>query len=187
LLESQFWPGSFVEIGEAGLGHLSEQGADTLLLWSPEFYADFCPQVLAAEPCGDSYWRLPAEQKAMLRGAILSLVNADCPDCAYGLDLAKAERSVPVFAENLVASCTQTAQVVDNTTRNTPGVLSSYEDLWRFTLADYNVGSGCLSRALADTWRQRQPVDWSHVAANLPAGCHRAVEYVSRVLEEPAQ
>ena len=185
--ESQFWPGSFPEMEEVGLGQLSEPGADSLLLWSPPFYAEFCPQVLDAELCRQGYWRLATEHKAMLRGALLRLVNADCPDCAYGLDLPKAERSVPVFAEGLVASCSQTAQGVYNATGNTPGFLSTYEDLWRFTLANYNVGPGCLSTALTDTWQQRQPLDWSHVAANLPGGCRRAIAYVSRVLGEPAE
>jgi hypothetical protein len=185
--ESQFWPGSFPEIEEAGLGHLSEQGADALLLWSPPFYAEFCPQVLDAELCRQGYWRQAAEHRAMLRGALSNLVNADCPDCAYGLDLPKAERSVPVFAEGLVASCSQTAQVVDNATGNTPGLLSTYEDLWRFTLANYNAGSGCLSQALTATWQHRQPLDWSHVAANLSVGCRGAIDYVSRVLDEPIE
>jgi hypothetical protein len=60
--ESQFWPGSFPEIAEVGLGHLSDLGADALLLWSPPSYAELCPQVLEDEsPVG--YWRLEPSRR----------------------------------------------------------------------------------------------------------------------------
>jgi len=186
--ESQFWPGSYPEIKKVGLGHMSEFGADTLLLWSPPYFAEFCPQVLHPDSCKRGYSLMPEDQKAMVRAALLGAVNSDCADCTFGLDLVKAGRSVAIFSESLIAYCSQTGQVMVNATRNTPGLLSTYEDLWRFTLANYNAGSGCMTQALSTTWRLRQPMDWSHVATNLPAGCQSAIEYVSKVLvEKPVQ
>ena len=39
--ESQFWPGIFHEVGDAGLGQLTENGADTTLFWNRSFYNQF--------------------------------------------------------------------------------------------------------------------------------------------------
>ena len=46
--ESQLWPGIFKDYGEAGLGQLTNLGADTLLMWNP-LYEGFCPMVLAKD------------------------------------------------------------------------------------------------------------------------------------------
>jgi len=42
--ESQFWPGAVrdLKIQEFGMGHLTEQGADAVLLWNPDFFARAC-------------------------------------------------------------------------------------------------------------------------------------------------
>ncbi len=44
--ESQFWPGIFKAVSDSGLGQLTENGADTTLLWNPSFYSQYCPLVL---------------------------------------------------------------------------------------------------------------------------------------------
>jgi len=38
LRESQLWPGIYNSIKEVGLGHLTDNGADTILLWNPDFF-----------------------------------------------------------------------------------------------------------------------------------------------------
>ena len=67
--ESQIWPGIYKTYREAGLGQLTDNGADTILLWNAEFYHQFCPLVLDAEHCERGYVYMNAEDQALLRGA----------------------------------------------------------------------------------------------------------------------
>jgi len=178
LKESQLWPGIYDDIHEVGLGQLTENGADTALLWNPEFYNSFCPLVLDRSICTVGYSKLGEERQALLRGALLQKTNAACPTCADGIDTAKASYSVHVFAESLKANCSQVNQLVLNATRKPPRNVIAYSDLWRFTLVNYNAGSGCLENALARTWNAKAALDWVHVAANLAPVCRNAVDYV---------
>lgn len=183
--ESQFWPGIYTTYKEAGLGQLTEKGADTMLLWNPAFYTQFCPLVLYQARCDLGFGNLKEEEQNMLRGALVRKVNASCPDCPSGIDLTQANFSVRVFAEGLKANCEQTSRLLRNITGVEPRNLASYVDLWKFTLANYNAGPGCLWKAVKTTWALAQPIDWEHVSPNLEPACYGAVGYVddiSRVL-----
>ena len=68
--------------------------------------------------------------------------------------------------------------MVYNTARQTPGRVASYEDLWRFTLANYNAGPGCLSIALKEAWRQEGDLSWPAIARHFSEACGGATEYV---------
>ena len=179
--ESQIWPGLFTTYEEAGLGQLTSNGADTVLLWNESFFRQFCPLVLDQKYCTGSYWQLGKFEQAMLRGALVQKVDASCPDCPAGIDLTQADYSVRVFAEGILANCEQVAQTVYNVTGYTAGQVSSYEDLWRFTLVNYNAGPGCLYNGLARTWNFRQPFTWETVSANLDPVCQIAVGYVEDI------
>ncbi|HEX2696481.1 MAG TPA: hypothetical protein VHM28_02160, partial [Anaerolineales bacterium] len=150
--ESQFWPGVFKASRDAGFGQLTENGADTALLWNPSFYNQYCPLVLSSQACSKGYLHLKAKDQQLLREALVSTVNASCENCPLGIDLSQANFSVGVFAHTLLASCEQTAQVIQNNTGQSPGEVASYEDLWKFTLVDYNAGAGCLGLAVNETW-----------------------------------
>jgi hypothetical protein len=127
--ESQLWPGVYKASTDAGLGQLTENGADTTLLWNPSFYNQFCPLVLSSGTCSKGYLHLKADEQQLLRVSLVSSVNANCDDCALGIDLSRANFSVDVFAHTLLASCEQTGQVVYNEVRQSPGDVASYEDL----------------------------------------------------------
>jgi len=178
LRESQFWPGVYSDTQEVGFGHMTTNGADTALLWNSEFYNSFCPLVLNQRYCEIGFAHLGSEQQNILKGALLNRIDATCPDCEEGIDLTKANFSIHFFAETIKANCSQVAQEIWNTTNKSARDVSSYEDLWRFTLLNYNAGSGCLSYAFYRTNAAKDPIDWEHVAANLTPACQGGVKYV---------
>jgi hypothetical protein len=182
--ESQFWPGMFTTYKEVGLGQMTENGADTLLLWNYSFYSQFCPLVFNASTCQKSFTQLTTDQQATLRGALVSHLNATCEGCESGIDLTRADYSVRVFARTLLANCAQVGGIVSAATRQYPGQVSSFSDLWRFTLVNYNAGSGCLTDAVNGTLQARQPLDWAHLATHLASNCQGAIQYVQDITGE---
>ena len=183
--ESQFWPGVFRVPNEFGLGQLTDNGAATVLLWSPAFFEQFCPLVLDDSACQRGYIYLDAESQAILRGALAIQANADCPTCQAGIDLTNAEFSITLFANTLLANCEQVAQIMYNATGQIAGEVSSYEDLWRFTVANYHTGPGCLSYAMYTAWAARATMDWEHVSDYLTEPCESVIPYVENVTSYP--
>lgn len=179
--ESQIWPGIYTTYKEAGLGQLTSNGADTVLLWNDSFFRQFCPLVLNKQYCEGGFLDLGAPEQEMLRGALVRKVNASCPGCPAGIDLTEADYSVQVFAEGMLANCEQVAQTIYNITGLSPGQVSSYEDLWRYTLINYNAGSGCLYNSIVQAWVSSQPINWFTVSSNLEPACQGAVGYVEDI------
>ncbi|MBT3338741.1 MAG: hypothetical protein HN855_05160 [Anaerolineae bacterium] len=181
--ESQFWPGTFNEGRDVGLGQLTTEGADFAFLWNPIFFEQFCPLVFDGETCGGGYLHLDADQQERLRGALVYSVNATCETCPLGVDLTQADFSVNVFANTLLASCEQAGRVVYNNTDQAPGETTSYEDLWKFTLLNYNAGAGCLSLAIGETLDQDQELNWENLSQNLTYVCMGTKDYVEDISE----
>ncbi len=183
--ESQFWPSVLVNTNEFGLGQLTEDGAETALLWNPSFYKSFCPLVFTKEYCARGYLRLDEEDKRLLRLALLNNANAFCAECPLGLDMSSADVSVEMFAQTLLANCEQTGQVILNASGLAPGEAAEYVDLWKFTLANYNAGPACLYRAIQQTMEsQSLPLTWEKVSANLEPACRGAIQYVQDISQE---
>ena len=183
--ESQFWPGIYENVHEAGLGHLSDMGADTVLLWNPSFFTQFCPLVLETSTCQCGFGNLDLAEQEMLRGALVQKVNAACPDCPMGIDLAQANFSISIFARSLLANCEQVGQIIYNSTQRVAGEIVQYEDLWRFTLVNYNAGSGCLANAIQQTISLGELLDWSNVSSHLEPACQPAADYVNDISDMP--
>jgi hypothetical protein len=183
--ESQFWPGVFRVPFELGLGQITDNGTDSIFLWNSEFYYQFCPLVLAEETCQAGYLHLTKDQQALLRGALASQAGADCSDCPEGIDLEKAEFSVSLFAHSLVANCEQVNQTIYTATRLVSGQVSTYEDLWRFTIANYHAGPGCLSYAIHSAWLGIYPLTWEDVSKNFTPACQGVVPYVNDITQYP--
>jgi len=183
--ESQFWPGAFKDPKEFGLGQLTDNGAETILLWNPTFFNQFCPLVLDSKACQKGYIYLDEENQAILRGALAIQAKADCTGCPAGIDLSNVNFTIKLFAETLLANCEQVAQVVYNATGQIPGEVSSYENLWRFTVANYHVGPGCLSYAMYTAWSAGAEMDWEHVSTYLTVPCKSVIPYVAAVTNLP--
>ncbi|MCC6148576.1 MAG: hypothetical protein IT308_13535 [Anaerolineaceae bacterium] len=179
--ESQLWPGIYYSYKEAGLGQMTELGADAVLLWNPSFYQQFCPLVLGKETCALGFGNLKEGEQNLLRGALVQHVNAACPSCPEGIDLTQVNFSVHVFAEGLAGNCEQAGQIIRNSTLRSPGQVSSYPDLWRFTLVNYNAGPGCLAEAIAQTWNTGYRLTWDNVSGNLQGACRGAINYVNDI------
>lgn len=179
--ESQFWPGIYGKVYEAGLGHLSDVGADAVLLWNPSFYSQFCPLILSEGTCQRGFGNLDIDQQEMLRGALVQKVNAACPDCPVGIDLVQANFSISIFARSILANCEQVRQLVYNNTGQQPGQVINYEDLWKFTLLNYTSGVGCLGNAIQRTINNGNTLTWENVSYNLQPACRTGIEYVDEV------
>jgi hypothetical protein len=193
-IESQFWPGNQrFYLDEIGLGQVNQLGMDVLLRRDPALYQKFCATVLS--DCTRPYLSLEPTQQAMIRGAVVSSMDATCPTCPNGLDLSKAKESVLLIGKLLEANCQQveailsqaiipdpdadaaTATAVVATVAAGGGTGSTtYEDLWRFTLSSYHNGSSCLQDAIQTVRKAKLPVTWENVSQELT--CRGGADYV---------
>jgi len=179
-IESQFWPGASLRT-DIGLGQLTEKGADTVLLWNPPFFNQFCPLIMDSAECSKGYLHLDDQHQDYVRLALIDSVNATCEDCPLKIDLERANFSIGVFAHAMLANCEQAGQLVENTSSGTAGSAASYEDLWKFTLINYNAGPGCLGNALDATLGENQKFTWENVTSHLEPVCQSAINYVNDI------
>jgi hypothetical protein len=193
-IETQFWPAnSRFYLDEYGLGQVSQLGMDVLLRQDPTLYQSVCPSVLTN--CTTPYPSLPPEQQAMIRGAAVSLMDATCADCAYGLDFNKAKESVAILARLLKANCQQVDLILSISIKPDPDAdqatataaaatlaaggdanSTSYEDLWRFTFLAYHSGLSCFQEAVIATKRDKQPLTWENLVERV--NCRGGRDYV---------
>jgi hypothetical protein len=180
--ESQFWPETTQHLyREYGFGHTTELGADTTLLWNQDFFDQFCPLVLSAGKCRFGYAHLTERSQILLRGALLSEMEIFLPFNEYEFDQEEIEESVSLFSETLLANCSQVGMLIYNTTDQIAGEIVSYEDLWRFTLANYNGGPGCLAEAITAVEKEGDPINWENLSAALEPNCPWVLEYVEDI------
>ena len=179
-IESQFWPGANTK-SDVGLGQLTEQGADTTFMWNPPFFYQFCPLVMDSGDCKKGYLGLDDKQQEYMRLALINAVNADCENCPLGIDTDRANFSISVFAQTLLANCGQAGQLVKNFTGGAAGKSATYEDLWKLTLVNYNAGPGCLGDALDATQIAKQDLTWENISTHFSPACASTVDYVNTI------
>jgi hypothetical protein len=170
--ESQFWHVSNSPY-ELGLGMVTENGVDMLLLWNPEYFLAICQPLYQEARCSKGYSYLLAEEKTMLRRILLDKVGTD--------------EEIDLLAAILLASATQTNQLVKNTTLNSVSEGVSFEDMWKISIGNYYSGSGCLGTAMQTIMKNTSPekstINWEAITDQLSGDCLLAKDYVNKVFE----
>lgn len=180
-VESQFWPGANWAKGEIGLGQMTNAGADLVLRWRPDVYRQVCLETLGEDTCSIAYVFQNDSFQGLLRGRLLKNIDATCESCVGGIDPKVENQAVSILGETLIASCRQSAYIITSASGKTPNASSSYEDFWRFVLANYHSGAGCLMDALHAT---PQAASWTDISAGLSPVCAGATGYVRRIEEQ---
>lgn len=124
---------------------------------------------------------LEEEERVELRRALVGSVNATCEDCPLGFDLTRADFSVNVFAHTMIANCKMAGQVIQNYTGKTAGDVASYEDLWKFTLVNYNAGGSCLAEGITHALGEDLELNWDNVSPFFVGACSGSIEYVNDI------
>jgi len=175
-VESQFWPGnSRFYMDEYGLGQVNQLGMDVLLRSDFQFYQQACSSIYS--DCSRSYLSWEPAQQQLIRGAAVNLMDATCPTCAYGVDIDKAKQSVDIISKLLKANCKQVDSIVGAEVSDT-----TYEDLWRFTLATYHGGVSCFGRAFLKVEEKGLDVTWKNLSKELT--CSGAADYVNGFMDD---
>lgn len=194
-VETQFWPGnSRFYLDEYGLGQVNQLGIDVLLRRDPTLYQRVCPSVLS--DCFRPYLSLEPQQQAMIRGAVVKLMDVNCADCEYGFDLDRAKESISLLAMLMRANCQQVDAMLRFIDLPDPDAdaatataavatisaggdtdTTSYEDLWRFTLLSYHSGLNCFQEALISTRKANRPFTWENIEERL--NCRGGADYVN--------
>ncbi len=180
--ESQFWPG-IIEHSyfEHGLGQLTFNGVDATLMWNEDFYDAFCPLVLLESACERGYAHLGKLEQEMLQNVYLNNMAIDLPSEPGGFDQEQIRTSLAYLGEAVIGNCRQVGKMVENLTGDSAGLATGFEDLWRFTLANYHAGPGCLSEALGEVHAREKPLTWVNISMELEEVCPHAVDYVIEV------
>lgn len=174
-VESQFWPGnSRFYLDEFGLGQINQLGVDVLLRNDPSLYQHICPMVLS--DCSRPYVSLEPDQQGLIRGAVVSSVDATCPTCKNGIDLDVAKDSVSLIASLLKSNCQQVDNILGTKIAD-----ADYEDLWRFTFAAYHSGISCFNYAVTETKKANEPITWENLEKRL--NCGKGADYVNGVMD----
>lgn len=181
--ESQFWPGIFKVPYEFGLGQLTDKGGEVVLIWNPDFFNQFCPLVLSQDACAGGYLGLNEEHRAILRGALALQAKSDCPSCPAGIDLSNVHFSIALFANTLKANCAQVSRTIFTITQQMAGMVSTYEDLWRMTIANYHAGPGCVAYAINQAWNQSGRISWEQIVPFFTDPCKGVVPYVDKITQ----
>jgi hypothetical protein len=166
--ETQFWPHP-ASSQEFGLGRITENGADMLLNWNIPVYLEDCLSLYSVEKCSAGYSNLDPTEQSMLRGLVISDVGTD--------------KELDLLAATLYASAQQVNQMVKNITVKPVSEVSTYEDMWLISVANYHGGSGCVGTAMQTAWANGDNMLWELIYPNLLGDCMGAAGYVESVLQ----
>ncbi len=166
--ESQFWPVSSNPY-EQGLGYVTENGISMLLLWNRDYYQSLCVPVYGSDVCWGGYSNLRADRQTIVRRKAFDKIGTP--------------EEVDLLAAMLYASGAQTAQLMNNVIHEDLSKVTTYEDMWKISIANYYAGSGCVGESLRAVAGEDPPISWDLVSSNLTGICTIAKDYVDRVVQ----
>lgn len=165
--ETQFWPASENPY-ELGLGKITENGADMLLMWNLDYYLSICSPIYSPAGCSAGYASLNPAQQMVLRSKVFDRVGTP--------------GEIDMLAAALYASAAQVNQIVRNTSLKEPSKVSDYENMWKFTIANYHIGSGCVGVGMENMAESGLDFTMEELANNMVGDCKNAINYVEHVL-----
>jgi hypothetical protein len=165
--ETQFWPTS-EDPYELGLGKITENGADMLLMWNLDYYLAICSPIYSEIGCSAGYSNLAPVQQTILRRAVFDQVGTQ-----YEIDM---------LAAALYASAAQINQIIRNTAQKEPFEVATFEDMWKFTIANYHIGSGCVGVGMENISDSGSNFTWDELVNNMVGDCKNAKIYVESVI-----
>ncbi|MEI7844524.1 MAG: hypothetical protein WCK35_01855 [Chloroflexota bacterium] len=163
--ESQTWSDIKVK-NEYGLGSLTENAIDILLLWDQESFLEVCSVSFSKGYCSGGYSKLSQYEKTLLRGIALKPVGTD--------------KEIDLVTKVVKANVTQVGQIIANLSKNRLAVISTYEDLWDFTIANYHTGNKCIADGIKTLLSQSKQITFNNFCA-INNACPAACDYVSKV------
>ena len=168
--ESQFWPISDTPY-EYGLGMMTESGADMLLRWNTSYFLNLCMKTYPRnmDKCVGGFSNLTEDDQIVLRGVVISKIGTD--------------EEIEVISAAIRGSVYQVNQIIANASGQPVSSVASYEDLWKFTVANYYSGSGCVYNAINQASSYGLGLTWENVRRFMTGKCELANRYVDRVYE----
>lgn len=128
-VESQFWPFAVGQLREISLIQLSQMGADIALRYSPELYAQYCPQAGPDANCQSPYGGLTVSQQVAVQDALRAALT---PNESFAEVAQEERRKMPIYASTLRAYYCYAGGIT--------GAPS-----WDSALAVYQAGAACVS------------------------------------------
>lgn len=168
LQESQFWPTPDI-YNEYGLGSLTDQGVDALLVTDVASFLKVCVPALGEAECAAGYDSLTDSQRAMLRGIVLRAVGT--------------EEEINLVAQVLLAQVVQVGKIAGDVVKTRPGQVIAYEDLWDLTIASYHAGPGCIQQGLETLKDSEQAITFDQFCQVVSSGCQTACTFTEKVKE----
>jgi len=165
--ESQFWPISD-DPYELGLGKITENGADLLMMWHLEYYLSACTPIYNEMGCAAGFGNLNTEQQKILHRTVLDKVGT--PD------------EIDMLAAILYASAAQINQMVRNTIEGEPSETVDFVEMWKFTIGNYYIGSGCISVGMQNLAESGTKFTWTELVNHMVGDCQNAKHYVDNVM-----
>ncbi len=165
--ESQFWSDNGIPY-EYGLGCVSENGVDALLVTDVSSFLSVCRPEYGDDACAAGYYNLTSDQRAVLRGLVLRSIGSD--------------QEIDLLARVLKAETVQVGQLISDQTGKEPGQVTSYEDLWDLAIANYHVGSGCIKDGLQKIDDAGEDINFANFCKE-NTSCPSACDFTQNVID----